>query len=85
MPNTTTDLTTLLSSYITQRDAMRTRKANGGDFTTNEFLDLINGHGERLRRLLPALNLAEMEALCELSGNMLNEYRRKLDAGRLKL
>ncbi len=77
-------LTTLVSSYITQRDAMRTAQANGASSQQSKFLDLINGHGAKLAQLMPTMNLAEWEGLTELCGSHLNELRRKIDADRLK-
>lgn len=75
----------LLSDYITKRDdfAARNKHRDGGLFAAASpggpfaFSALVNNMSERLMDVLPAMNLAELEALSELAAAALNLRRMK--------
>lgn len=79
----------LLSDYIAKRDdfSARNRHRDGGLFAPGSpggpfaFSALVNDMSERFLELMPAMNLAELEALSELAAAGLN-LRRMKEAGK---
>jgi hypothetical protein len=77
----TEDLRTTAANWINQRDAYAARYHGQGsalyaaDATHMGFNNLIKGHVQILRGMLPVMNLAEMEGLAELTNALLNDMR----------
>jgi len=79
-------LPTALSNFITERDNFVARfgakqsgliaVSTGGPMAFN---DLLIGHSEMLAHLLPEMNLAQWEALSELTASRLNQMRMMLE------
>lgn len=71
------NLSSLLSLWINRRDRIRFQNQLDGGGGQMEFLDQLDGHAKQLGDLLPQLNIAQMEALCELSSSRLAQMRMR--------
>ena len=84
MADRTAHIPDAMSRFIAERDNFVTRH-NSPMFTTGggpmAFNDILNGHAEMLAHLLPEMNLAQWEALAELSASRLNQMRMTLQKG----
>ena len=78
MSHTLNTLTPILSRWVTTRDNMVKRHDNGDHVKQREFINALEGHAERVGAELPDMNLAELEALTELCGTLLNLKRMKI-------
>jgi hypothetical protein len=79
--NDTRALLTTLHAYISERDNPRSsfRSSTPGPF---EFSAMIDAYAAQVALHLPRLNLAELQALCELLNSRLSTIRHAQDPNR---